>query len=231
MPKLIRPTYPAQFSIALLALIFIISGLLSYLIFTVPFHDLNENKSVYVGMFLVGIAVVIMLLIIWEEFLFPIRVKEINGGAIYSNHRTKLKTQLLIYCSIPTIFIFIYFEYEVNLFPFIVCAAICVIAPLAEKIASGINNYNDFLKLTINKIEYQDNKKVGNYKIQDIQKIVVIKDEGNSIKKIQLYTDSSNVTIDLDKMELDAFFDSIYKFMTAHYKDLLEEKKETDLEK
>ena len=224
MPKLIRPTYPAQFSIALLSLIFIISCVLSFQIFDIHFHDLNKDKSIYFGMFLVGTAVIIMLLIIWEEFLFPIKVKEINRGMIFRNHRTKLKTQLFIYCSIPAIFIFIYFEYDVNLVRFIICAAICIITPVLEKIASGINNYNDFLKLTNEKIEYKDNKKEGNFEVKDIQKIVIIKDEGNIIKKIQLlFKNEDNITIDLDKMELDVFYGSIYKFISIQYKHMLEE--------
>jgi len=224
MPKLIRKTYPAQFSVALLALIFIISSLLSYQIFTVPFHDLDKNKSIYLGMFLVGVAIVTMLLILWEEFLFPIKVKEINGGVIYRNHGTKLKTQIFIYCSIPAIFAFIYLEYEVNFFRFIICAAVCIITPVIEKLASGINNYNDFLKFTDDNIEYKDNEREGNFKIKDIKKIVIIKDEGHIIKKLQLlFENNNNVIIDIDRMELDAFYDSIYKFITTHYKHLLRE--------
>lgn len=225
MPKLIRPTYPVQFSIALLALIFIISSLLSYQIFTVPFHDLNENKSVYLGMFLVGAAVVIMLLILWEEFLFPIKVKQISGGMIFRNHRTKLKTQLLIYCSIPAIFIFIFLNYEINFFRFIICAAICVIAPLVEKIASGLNNYNDYLKLTNERIEYKDNEKEGSFEVKDILKIEIVKDDGRAVKNLQLLLKSGHrIIINLDKMELDAFYDTIHLFIAARYRDILEEK-------
>jgi hypothetical protein len=225
MPKLIRPTYPAQFSVALLALIFFISSLLSYQIFTVPFYDLNENKEIYFAMFLIGAAVVIMLLIIWEEFLFPIKVKVIHGGVIFRNHRTKLKTQLLIYCSIPAIFIFIYLEYEVNFVRFIICAALCIIAPVIEKIASGLNNYNDFLKLTNKRIEYKDNEKEGSYNIKDIKRIFIVKDEGNVIKNLKLlFANNEHVTINLDKMELDAFYDPINKFISTHYKNMLEEK-------
>lgn len=225
MPKLIRPTYPAQFSIALLALIFIISSLLSYQIFTVPFYNLNEHKEIYFGMFLIGAAVVIMLLIIWEEFLFPIKVKVVYGGVVFKNHRTKLKTQLFIYCSIPAIFIFIYLKYEVNIVRFIVVAAICVIAPVIEKIASGIKNYNDFLKLTNKRIEYRDNEKEGSYDIKDIKRIFIVKDEGNVIKNLKLlFANNEHVTINLDKMELDAFYELIDKFIATHYKNMLEEK-------
>lgn len=225
MSKLIRSTYPVQFSIALLALVFIISSLLSFQIFTVSFHELNENKSIYLGMFLIGLAVIIMLLIIWEEFLFPIKVKEIPGGLIFRNHRKKLKTQLFIYFSIPAIFIFIYLEYEVNLIRFLFFAAICICTPVLEKIVSGINNYNDFLMLTHEKIEYKDNEKVGSFKIKEIKRIRIVRDEGNAIKNIQLsLINNDNVTIDLDRMELDAFYDSILKFINNYYDFLLEER-------
>ena len=221
MRKLIRPTYPAQFSIALIVLIFVISSMLSYMIFTIPFHAFNENKQIYLGMFLVGMAVVIMLLIIWEEFLFPIKVKEINGGMVFRNHRTKLKMQLLIWCTIPAIFIFIYLEFEVNLIRFLFFAAICIVTPLIEKITSGINNYNDFLKLTDEKIEYKDNEKEGSFVTKDIQNISIIKEEGY-IKELKLtFKNNTFVNIHLHEMELDAFYDSINNYIHSHYSHLL----------
>jgi hypothetical protein len=226
MRKIIRPTYPAEFSIGLLALIAVISFFLSHQIFEVPFHKLEDNKSVYFGMFLVCIAVVITLLILWEEILFPIKIKQVPGGMIFRNHGTKLKTQLLIYLSIPAIFSFIYFEYDVNHLRFIIWAAVCMGVPVLEKIASGINNYNDFLELTDEKIEYKDNEKEGSFDTKNIRNITIIRDERDIIAKIQLlFTNNNNVTIDLDKMELDAFYDSIYKFMATHYKHLLKETK------
>ncbi|MFL5728926.1 MAG: heavy metal transporter, partial [Cytophagaceae bacterium] len=108
MAKLIRPTYPPAFSFGLLILIFLLSCFLSHQIFDVPFSkSFEENEKVYFGMILVGAAVIIMILILWEEILFPIKVKEINGEVIFRNHRTKLKAQMLMYCFIPAIFIFI----------------------------------------------------------------------------------------------------------------------------
>jgi hypothetical protein len=222
MAKLIRPTYPIEFSVGILLLIFVITSMLSHQIFKVPFSDLDENLHVYFGMFLVGCAVVIMLLIIWEEILFPIRVKEFNGAIIFRNHGTKLRTQLLIFFSIPAIFCYIYFNYEVNHFRFFVWAAICILAPIVEKIASGLNNYNDFLKLTDEKIQYQDNEKTGDYDTKNIKNIIIIKDEKNIIKKLQLsLTNNNDVIIDLDEMELDAFYIHIESYITRHYKHLL----------
>jgi hypothetical protein len=222
MQKLIRPTYPTEFSMGLLLLVFIISFLLSHQIFEVPFSGLGQNQHVYFGMLLVAIAVIIMLLIICEEILFPIKIREVKGGVIFKNHRRKLKTQLLIYCIIPAIFCFIYFEYDVNHLRFIIWATVCMVSPVLGKIASGINNYNDFLELTNEKIEFKDNEKEGCFEIKNIQSIIFIKDERNIIHKIQLKPkNSDHVTIDLDEMELDAFYDSINKFIITHYQHLL----------
>lgn len=224
MPKLIRPTYPKAFSMGLLLLIFILSAMLSQQIFNVPFHGLDDNKSIYFGMVLVGIAVITMVMIIWEEFLFPIRVKEVNGGLLFRNRRSKLRAQVVMYCTIPAIFGFIYFKYDVNLIRFIIWAGICIIAPVVEKIVSGINNYNDFLKLTKTEIEYKNNEKEGCFKTKDIQSITVIRDERKIIEKVELLlTNKTSVIIDLDEMELDAFFDSIDMYIETHYQHLLNE--------
>lgn len=228
MRRLIRPTYPIEFSIGLLSLIFIISCLVSHQIFNIPLTD--QSNSIFIGMFLVGTAVIIMVLIVWEEFLFPIKVKEINGGIIFRNHRTKLKTQLLIYCSIPAIFAFIYYEYEVHYIRFFICAAICIVSPIIEKIASGINNYNDFLKLTHDVIQYKDNDREGTYNTKEIKNISIIRDDRNVINKIDLLlTNNDHVIIDIDKMELDAFYDSINKFITLHYSKIVKDTKVADL--
>jgi hypothetical protein len=222
MGKIIRSTYPAGFSIGVLLLIFIIATFLSHQIFEVPIHDLDQNINVYYGMFLVGVAVIIMTLIMWEEILFPIKLKAVDGGLVFRNHRTKLKAQVLIYFSIPAIFTFIYFEYEVNHIRFFLWAAACMIPPVIEKIFSGLNNYNDYLQLTSEKIEYKNNEKVGSFKLKDLQSIAVINDERNIIQKIQLiHKNDAEVIIDLDEMELEAFYSSISKYITTNYKHLL----------
>jgi hypothetical protein len=222
MSKIIRHVYPPAFSIGLLALIFLFSCFLSSQIFEVPLHGLNDNKHVYIGMTLAGMAVVIMILILWEEILFPLRIKPVDGGLIFRNHRQKLLIQLLIYLTIPSIFIYIFLNYEVNYFRFFVWAAVCIVTPAVEKIASGINNYNDFLRLTITEIEYKNNEKVGCFLTKDIQKITIIEDESKILAKLVLFFHHKETLIlDLDEMELDAFYDSIYKFIHANYKHLL----------
>jgi len=177
-----------------------------------------EGSSLIFGMLLSGVAVVFMALILWEEFLFPVRLKPTDEEIIFRNHFTKLKTQVLIYCAIPVIVGFIYFKYEVHPLPFFIWAAICLIAPVAGKLASGIKNYNDFLKLTHDTIEYKNNEKEGVLRARDIREILLIKDEAKVLHKVQVrMLDNSQATIDLDEMELDAYCLTIEKFITGHY--------------
>jgi len=222
--KIIRPRYSVELSIGILLLIFVLSLFLSYMIFEIPRPQLNEGKNIYVGMVLVSIAVIVMLLVLWEEFLFPVKVKPEAGGLIFRNHRNKLKTQLLIYFVIPVIFVFIYVRYEVNLVRFLVWAAICIVAPVAGKLISGIKNYNDFLKLSDDEIEYKNNEKTGVFQLKDIQHITLVKDERKALHKIHLLTTTQGqVIVDLDEMELEALVGSIDEYLNTHYKNLVKE--------
>jgi len=224
MAKIIRQTYPLEVSIGILLLVFALSMFLSGQIFEIKQPDLNEGKNLYLGMFLVSTSVIIMLLILWEEFLFPVKINQEEGKAVYRNHRTKLKKQALIYCIIPAIFIFIYLHYEVNLVRYCIWAVICVVTPVVGKLISGINNYNDFLVLTNERIEFKNNEKVGNIELQDIKKIIPIRDQRHVLYKVQvLLTDDTLITIDLDEMELEAYFGSIDGFISTHYGWLLKD--------
>lgn len=220
MAKIIRPTYPLEFSIGLLLLIFVLSGFLSFEMFTVQWHDVMQGGTPLLGMVLAGIAIVIMSLIVWEEFLFPVRIKPVEDQIIFRNHFVKLKTQVLIYCIIPVIVGFVYFNYQVSYFPFFIWAAICILAP-AGKLVSGIRNYNDFLKITDDAIEFKNNEKEGLLRTSEIQKIVLIR-EANVLHKIQVVMlNNSQVTIDLDEMELEAYYQTIDEFVKGHYKNLV----------
>ncbi|PZR38981.1 MAG: heavy metal transporter [Azospira oryzae] len=221
MAKIIRPTYPKELSIGLLLLIFAVSFFLSGQIFETAYQA-NAGKNLYVGMFLFSSAVIIMMLVLWEEFLFPIKVKPNEDGMVFRNHRNKLLKQALIYCAIPAIFAFLYIEYKVSVVYFSIWAAVCIILPVAGKLISGIKNYNDFLKLTNDTIEYKNNHLEGVYALKDIQRITLIKDERTVLHKIQLLTvKNEQITIDLDEMELEAYYAFIDKFITGHYKSLL----------
>ncbi len=224
MAKVIRQRYSIEFSVGILLLIFVLSLFLSFQLFEIPQPALNEGKNIYLGAVLVSSAVIIMLLVLWEEFLFPVKIKSEEGGIIFRNHSTKLKTQLLIYSTIPIIFGFVFVEYEVNLTRFVIWATICIVAPVAGKLISGIKNYNDFLKLSNVAIEYKNNEKEGILHLTNIQGITLIKDDRNVLHKIQLtMTNNHQITIDLDEMELEAFISTIDKFIATHYKSLLNE--------
>ena len=218
MGKIVRKSLPLELSVGLLLLIFSLSFLLAGQIFA----EHNEGKNLYVGMLLVSIAVIIMVIVLWEELLFPVKVKPEQGEVVFRNHRTKLKIQVLIYFTIPVIFAFIYLNYEVNHIRFIIWTAIGTILPVAAKLISGIKNYNDFLKLTETVIEYKNNEKVGSFEVKQVQHITLIKDERNVLHKLQLSLANSNsVIIDLDEMELDAFCDTIDQYISIHYKSLI----------
>jgi len=218
MGKIVRKSLPLEVSVGLLLLIFILSFLLAGQIF----GEHNEGKNLYFGMLLVSTAVIIMVLVLWEELFFPVKVKPEQGEVVFRNHRTKLIIQVLIYFTIPAIFAFIYFNYEVNQVRFLVWAGIGIVVPVVSKLISGINNYNDFLKLTESIIEYKNNEKVGSFEVKQIQHLTLIKDERNVLHKLQLtMTNSNSVIIDLDEMELDAFCDTIDQYITIHYKNLI----------
>lgn len=219
MAKIIRPTYPVEVSIGLLLLIFVLTFVASGQLFPMrPQGD--QGKSVYFGMALASTAVIVMVLVLWEEFLFPIRIKPTDAGVEFRNHRHKLMTQLLIYCIIPAIFFFLYFNYEVNHVRFIAWASICIASPIVGKLYSGMKNYNDFLKLTHNTIEYKNNQEEGVYDVNDLQHVTLIKDQNDVLHKIQLHlATNQEVVIDLDEMELEEYYHAINNYMTDHYKD------------
>jgi hypothetical protein len=218
MAKIIRPTYPLEFSIGLLLLIFIMSAFVSFEIFNATWRLVMEGQGPVFGMALSGIAVVIMALILWEEFLFPVRIKPVEKEIVFRNHFTKLKTQVFIYCLIPAIVIFVYVNYDVSSIPFFIWAVICLAAPLVGKLISGIKNYNDFLRLTDRSIDYRNNEKAGVLPVNEIQRIMLIKDDANVLHKIAvLMLNNKREVIDLDEMELEPYLQTIEDFIKGHY--------------
>ncbi|HOX82982.1 MAG TPA: heavy metal transporter [Chryseolinea sp.] len=221
MAKIIRPRYSRELSIGLLFLIFALSFFLSGGIFESTSHNLNDSKSIYLGMSLLSLAVILTILILWEEMLFPVRIKPEQNGMVFRNHRTKLKQQVFLYCVIPVILGFVYYEYDVN-FRYFIWAGACIILPVIGKLRTGVNNYNDFLKLTDDVIEYKNNKKMGTFAVKDVKQLALVKDERKVLHKINvLMSGSTEVTIDLDEMELEDFIESIDTFITDHYEKLV----------
>jgi hypothetical protein len=221
MAKIIRPTYPREFSIGLLLLIFVLSSFLSVEIFVVSWHEIMNGSGPMLGMAMAGSAVVIMSLILWEEFLFPVRIKPAEEEIVFRNHFTKLRTEVLMYCGIPVIVCVIYFNYEISYVPFFIWASICIIAPLG-KLMSGIKNYNDFLKITDHAIEFKNNEKQGVLKVKDIREIILIRDESGVLHKVQVaMLNRKEEMIDLDEMELEAYLQTIDDFIKSHYAGLV----------
>lgn len=222
MAKIIRPTYPLEFSIGLLLLIFLLSTFISFEIFDAKWHAVMDGEGPLLGMALSGIAIVIMALILWEEFLFPVRLKPADDKIVFRNHSTKLRTQVLIYCAIPIIVVFIYFNYPVSPLAFSLWAFVCLISPVAGKLISGIKNYNDFLKLTDDTIAYKNNEREGVLPVSGIREIMLIRDESNVLHKVKvLMRNDTEVIIDLDEMELEAYYQTIEGFIRGHYTDLV----------
>jgi hypothetical protein len=218
MAKVIRPTYPKEFSIGMLLLIFVLASFLSFEIFDVHWSAITDGGAPLMGMLLAGFAVVIMALILWEEFLFPVRLKPTEDKIVFKNHYTKLKTQVLIYCLIPAIVLFLFFNYAISYVPFAIWAGICLAAPVMGKLKSGIRNYNDFLQLTNDAISYKNNDKEGVLKIAEVREILLVKDESNVLHKVKVtMSNNTDVLIDLDEMELEAYYQTIDGFIRSHY--------------
>ncbi len=222
MGKIIRQKLPTEYSIGILLLTFVMSYFLAGRLFETHVSRASEMPDLYIGMFLASVAVIIMVLILWEELLFPIKIKPSEEEIIFRNHRNKLKIQVLIYLSIPIIVGFLYVNYEVNLFSFIPWALVCLIAPVVGKLGTGINNYNDFLRLTKSEIEYKNNELEGKLKVQDIKYMSLLKDGDGILSKLDIaMKDGAQLTIDLDEMELEELYFIIEEYMAIHYSKLL----------
>lgn len=222
MAKIIRKTYPKDFSFGVLFIIFSIVFLLAGQLFEDYQPNLGGIVNIYFADVLVGFAVLVMVLILWEEILFPVKIKPEDDGLIFRNHRTKLMIQVLIYLTIPIIIVFLYFTFEVNPIRFWIWAGACLSLPVVGKLISGINNYNDYLKLTDDFIEYKNNQKEGRFYLKEIENIVLIKDSSKVLHKLKLELNTTNnVLIDLDEMEIEVFYQAIDEYISHHYKELV----------
>lgn len=219
MAKIVRKSLPLEISIGLLLLIFVLSFLLAGQVFS---NTQPEGTNVYYGMALVSVTVIVMVLVLWEELLFPVQIKPEQNEVVFRNHSTKLKFQVLIWLIIPVIFWFIYATYTLNHVRFYIWASIITFLPVIGKLFSGINNYNDFLKLTDDAIIYKNNRETGTFAVSKVKHITLIKDERKVLHKIELLlVDGTTVTIDLDEMELEAFLETIEQYIVKHYSKLI----------
>jgi hypothetical protein len=222
MAKVIRHTYPKELSIGLLILIFFLSFFLSSQIFDVAWKDLFDGEeNAHLGMALVAVAVVIMVLILWEDFLFHVKIKPEADHVVFRNHPTKLKAQIVMYLAIPVIFAFIYYQFDVRPVRFAIWATVCIVLPVIATLISGIKNYNDFLKLGTDTIGYKNNEKEGDFPLGKIQQIRMVRDDRKVLHKLTIVSNGQETLIDLDEMELDAYLDVIDKFIVVHYPKLV----------
>lgn len=224
MSIIIRKTYPREFSLGVLVILFTLVFFLSGQLFGKTQPEILGIPGIYVGEFLVSCAVITMVLILWEEILFPIKAIPSDGGLLFRNHQSKLKIQGGIYILIPAIVLYLFFTFETSTFRFIVWAAVCLALPILGKLMSGINNIHDFLTLTPAFIAYKDNEEEGKIEVKDIRNIRLIPDGYQHTHQLELILkDDASIVIELHKMELDDFIDSIEEYINEHYVDLVKE--------
>lgn len=222
--KVVRKTYRRDVSFGLMVIIFAVVFFLAGQLFEKHQPNVRGLIDLNLGRSLVSVAVIVMVLILWEEILFHVHIKPVDDGLLFRNHGTKLKVQILIYLIIPVIIVFLYLTYEVSAFRFFGWAAVCTLLPIIGKLRSGIKNYNDFLKLTGNSIQYKNNQEEGTFALSEVSAIQLIKDEGNVLHKVKLDRKGGEpVTIDLDEMELEDYYESINEYIVEHYAHLLKD--------
>lgn len=222
MKKTIRHTLPRNISLGILILIFVLVYLLAGQLFKTNQNDLGALLNGYLANFLVSTAVLIMVLILWEELLFPVNVKQVDSGYLFHNHRTKLKFQFFLYLTIPLIVVFLFLTYKVSEWRFFSWAFVVVVFPVVGKLISGIKNYNDFLQLTSKEIAFKDNDHEGVYELSQIQKLALTKDDSGHLNELILQLKNGEQTaIKVYQMELDDFIEYIEKYVNETYRALL----------
>lgn len=221
MKKIVRHSYPIEISLLILSFVFLVASFLAYDIFYIPFNHAVRRSLPYGGIFLIAGAVVIAMLVIWEELLFTVAVKTNIEILKVRNHRAKLLIQALLYPIIPLLFYFVYQYYNIRMTHFYIWLGFCTIVPIVVKIFSGFKNFHDFLILTAEEIEYKNNELEGKYKVSEITYITLVKDNDHILSKMILGLKDSELVIDLDEMELEDYYENIQEFVKLKYKNLL----------
>ncbi len=221
MKKLQHPVQRTELDIVVISVIFLVAFFLSNPIFNLSYRDPVERNIAYTGMLLIGIAAMLVTLIVWENLLFSVQLKKVEGGVRVSNHTRKNVIQALLYAAVLVIFLVVFLFYPVHQNHFQVCLGLFTIIPVGHKVISGIRNSNPFLKLTRSEIQFRNHRKRGRFELKKIQYIRIIKGAGNTISKLRLGIDDSEVTIDLDEMHVNAFDDNISDYIRTNYTTLL----------
>ncbi|MCB0487492.1 MAG: heavy metal transporter [Cyclobacteriaceae bacterium] len=220
--KVVRRTYRRDVSFGLMVIVFAVVFFLAGQLFEKHQPNVNELMDVNLAKGLVSLAVIVMVLIVWEEILFHVHIKPVDDGLLFRNHGTKLKVQAMFYLIIPVIIVFVYLNFNVNTFRFLAWAVVVAGLPVVGKLMSGIKNYNDFLKLTGGAIQYKNNELEGTYQLTEVKQIHLVKDKRDVLHKMKVELSGGNtVTIDLDEMELEDFYESINEYIVEHYAQLL----------
>ncbi|MGE0588930.1 MAG: heavy metal transporter [Cyclobacteriaceae bacterium] len=220
--KVVRRTYRRDVSFGLMVIVFAVVFFLAGQLFEKHQPNVNGLINLDLAKGLISLAVIVMVLIVWEEILFHVHIKPVEDGLIFRNHGTKLKVQAMFYLIIPVIIVFVYLNFNVNTFRFFGWALVVAGLPVVGKLMSGIKNYNDFLKLTGSAIQYKNNELEGTYQLAEIKQIHLVKDKRDVLHKMKVeLTGGNTVTIDLDEMELEDFYESINEYIVEHYALLL----------
>ena len=222
MSKTIRRTYPLHISVGMLIIIFIITYFLSFQLFGKIPDNVEWYQDSYFGGFLVSCAILVMVLMLWEELLFPVKIKDVDGGNLYRNHREKLVVQALMYLIIPAVVAYLYLNFPVSGFRFYAWAGINVLLPVAGKLITGLNNYNDFLELTDKHIRFKDNEHEGTIALSSVSSLELVRDEDGFLHELKIaLKEGDPVVIEVHQMELEDFFESIEAYIGENYKGFL----------
>src|SRR6185312_11675027 len=200
MKKLQRPLQHTMLDILIFCLIFLIAFFLSKPLFEASYTTHGQKIIEYSGMCLIGITAVLVTLIIWESILFPPKFSRVDDGVRVSNPTLKNLIQVMLYMATLIIMLAIFYSYPVREPHFRYCFVVFAGMPLIHKIISGIRKGSSFLKLTGTEIRYRNRRKRGSFELRKIQYIRIIRGAGNTISKLRLGIDNSEVTIDLDEM-------------------------------
>ena len=221
MKKLLYPVQRLELDILAICLIFLIALFFSNPVFDLSYKEPNHRLTAYTGMFLVGMAAVLLTLIVWENLLFYLRLRFVEDGVKVCNPTRKNVIQGLLYAGMLLLFLVIYVYYPVNEFYFRLWFSLFATIPIVHKITYKFRSSNPLLKLTRSEIQFRNRRKMGRFYVKNIQYIRIIKGAKDSISKLRLGVDDDEVTIDLDEMNVDPFNDNITDYIKKNYTTLL----------
>jgi multisubunit Na+/H+ antiporter MnhB subunit len=221
MKKPLQPAKSIELDVFIISLVFLIVFFFSSQIFEVSFNDPGQRNIACTGMLIIATAAILLTLIVWENLLFSLQIKSVEDGVKVGNHNKKNVFQAFFYLAILVLFLFVFLYYPINRFYYTLWFSFFAAVPILHKLIYSARNRNSFLKLTTSEIQFQNQQKKGRFYLKNIQYIRIVKGAKNSIAKLRLGVDNSEVTIDLDEMKVDAFYDKIAEYIKKNYTTLL----------